>query len=101
MNVINLVTNNLNEEIFYKISEIEQLSGKATDYDFVCYVSNGDHVTVKFNGIEIWNTQTVEVYENLSPEKQIELFTVENLTKLFKQLIQDQINMWQTLNMIK
>lgn len=90
----------LNKELHYKMGETKALAGEAEDYDFVIFVTNGEHTTIKFMGIEIWNTQKMEKYEAPSVEEQLALFEGERFENHIRQLIQDELNALGRIEMV-
>lgn len=91
----------LNKELFFKITEVKTLAGEAEDYDYLIFVSNGQNVTVKFLGVEIWNSQVVEKYEsNIPVEKQIDFLESDDFESHVRQLITDELDALSKVTML-
>lgn len=100
MNMLSILVADLNKELHYKIGETKPLAGKPEDYDFLIYVSNGEHITIKFMGIEIWSSQAAIQFENPTPEEQMSWGERENFEPHLRQLIQDELNALERVTML-
>lgn len=100
MNMVHSMIADFNKELFYKMSEIRELAGIPEDYDFLVLVTNGEHITIKFLGVEIFNSQNVKRFDNLTVEKEIAFGERENFEQHIRLLIQDELNVLEKVTMI-
>lgn len=99
--MVSLTIADLNKELHYKIGEVKELPGQPEDYDFLVYVSNGEHLTIKFMGIEIWNSQVVMKLESPTIEEQMDFGTDRKIFEPhIRQLIQDELNALEKVVMV-
>ena len=100
MNLVALIISELNQELHYKISESKPLAGQPEDYGFLIFVSNGEHVTIKFLGVEIWNSQILERFESPTVEQQIEWTERQQFEPHLRRLIQDELSALEKISML-
>lgn len=99
-NMLSLLVGDLNKELHYKLTEHRPMAGEASDYDYLIFVSNGEHITIKFMGIEIWNSQTMERFDSLTVEQKIELTEREHLEGQLRALMMDELNVLSKISML-